>query len=158
KCVLSGAGQFEIEVGCDCKSRTFVDIVGLGINGDLSRPTSGVKDLPFPFLCSSAGDGARVQCAVADGRDIDEDRTFFAGMDRVRTFEPGQNIAENQLVVHRTGLGISPIIDEQIDIGVYSRVNWCRVQCIFPTCGLSLVCTWCSLCITQCSSEPNCNE
>src|SRR5258708_5253233 len=69
---FASAGEFEIDVRRQCESRTFVDIVGFGIDRNVAGSSAGIKDLTFPFLCSSAGDCAGVKRGIADGRDIDE--------------------------------------------------------------------------------------
>src|SRR5207244_7596431 len=108
------AGELEIEVRRQCESRTFVDIVGFGIDRNCAGSAGRIKDLPFPFLCSSAHRCAGVNRGIADGRDTDENRTLFSWMKRILTLDPGQDVAEDKLPVHRTRLAVSPIIDEQI--------------------------------------------
>ena len=149
-----GAGDLEIKVRRQDEANAVLHVVGFAIDRNLTHAGGRQKALAFPGLDFSGCRLAGLQRGIADGRNVFENRAALGGMQVIRTLQPGEHVVEDQFAVHRAGLGVPPIVDEHVNIGVLGRVNRCRIECILPgflRCGGAGR----SLCVAGCGSQAN---
>ena len=146
---LAGVGQLEVKIRHECKSDSIRNLVGFAIDRDLPISRARIEDLTLARFCSSGSRRARIERGIADGRDCRQNCALLCRMLRIGALEFGENVAENQLAIHRARLRIAIVIDEHSDIGVFSRIDGRWVQSILTTGLLSAPATTCLLGIAE---------